>query len=170
MEVRDEPGYRFADRFRNGAQFGGLDALVIGESTTSEHAAAALQFATNHGLVFTTLTAPDAATGFERFQSMAGETIETPVLVINQVLLKRLCEECREQIAQQPAGTDRPRGFRAVGCPECDDGYKGRCGVFEAYLYEGDALRRMGRSLADNAARKVAAGITDYEELKRLAP
>ena len=101
---------------------------------------------------------------------MAGETIETPVLVINQVLLKRLCEECREQIAQQPAGTDRPRGIRTVGCPECDDGYKGRCGVFEAYLYEGDALRRMGRSLADNAARKVAAGITDYEELKRLAP
>ena len=69
------------------------------------------------------------------------------------------------------ARRDRPaEGVQSGRDPECDDGYKGRCGVFEAYLYDGDALRRMGRSLADNSARKVAAGITDYEELKRLAP
>ena len=75
--------------------------------------------------------------------------------------------------------------YRPVGCGECNEGYRGRTGIFEVMpisdeiariiLEEGNALRITEQArkediadLRESARRKVAAGVTDLIEINRV--
>ncbi|MCH8058714.1 MAG: type IV-A pilus assembly ATPase PilB, partial [Proteobacteria bacterium] len=75
--------------------------------------------------------------------------------------------------------------FKPVGCPECNEGYRGRTGIFEAMpisdeiariiLEEGNALRITEQArkegildLRQSALKKVATGQTDLIEIIRV--
>ena len=75
--------------------------------------------------------------------------------------------------------------YKPVGCSECNEGYRGRSGIFEVMpisdsiarmiLEEGNALkiaeqaRKEGiADLRESARQKVAAGITDLIEINRV--
>ena len=115
-------------------------------------------------------------------------------LVIAQRLVRTLhtCKQRddlpREALIQ--AGFDRGevddlKLFKPVGCGECNDGYRGRTGIFEVMpitdeiariiLEEGNAIRIAEQArkegvwdLRGSALKKVAAGITDLIEINRV--
>jgi type IV pilus assembly protein PilB len=75
--------------------------------------------------------------------------------------------------------------YQPIGCPECNEGYRGRSGVFEVMpitddiariiLEEGNAIRITEQArkegvldLRQSALNKVAAGITDLIEINRV--
>jgi CheY-like chemotaxis protein len=113
--------------------------------------------------------------------------------VIAQRLLRRLCDECAEEVGPEtlpqemrpPAG--RPSRVRkAVGCRRCGGrGYRGRLPVFEimpvdetvARLIDGGALpdaiaaaaRKLGmRPLWETGLERVWDGVTSIEEMSRV--
>jgi len=117
-------------------------------------------------------------------------------LVIAQRLARRLCEKCKRPVdlpehallAEGFTEDDIREGiklFEAVGCDECNDGYKGRVGIYQVMpmsdeiakivLEGGNALqiaevaRRAGvRDLRQSALLKVKQGITSLAEINRV--
>jgi type IV pilus assembly protein PilB len=117
--------------------------------------------------------------------------------VIAQRLARRLCLHCREPYrpaADVLAGLAYPPErvaagdvihHRAIGCPRCHGGYRGRVGLFQLLLMS-DELRRLaaagaGHAQLEQAARsagvaslwadglaKVEAGVTSLDELYRV--
>ena len=129
------------------------DVVLIGEIRDGETAEAAIQASLTGHLVFSTLHTNDASGAFTRLIDMGVE----PYLVANTVegvlaqrLLRKLCENCREEYAfdesELPPGVSGPapdRLWRARGCRECREiGYRGRTGIFEL-LRADDTLRHM---------------------------
>jgi type IV pilus assembly protein PilB len=143
-----------------------------------------------------TLHTNDAPTTLTRLLNMgvAPFNIASSVLLITaQRLARRLCEICKQPAdyprdamikagfsAQELDGTWKP--FRAVGCSACNNGYKGRVGLYQVMpiteeiqrliLAEGSALdlaaaaQRDGvRDLRLSGLVKVKSGVTTLEEV-----
>jgi len=114
-------------------------------------------------------------------------------LVIAQRLVRRICNDCREEY--EPGGEVRTRAgmpgdksivFRGRGCTACGGtGYSGRIGIYELYrptnairklindrATEADlrfAARQGGMvPLRDDAVTKIKAGITSPDEVLRV--
>ncbi|HCC80031.1 MAG TPA: type IV-A pilus assembly ATPase PilB, partial [Methylophaga sp.] len=117
-------------------------------------------------------------------------------LIIAQRLARRLCQHCKtveplpketlieEGYTPEQIATDF-KVYRAVGCDQCTEGYKGRVGIYQV-MPVSDAMGRMimegGNSmqLADQAKaegiadlrasglKKVMAGLTSLEEINRV--
>ena len=115
------------------------------------------------------------------------------ILITAQRLARRLCETCKTQVdypreamlragylPEDLDGSWRP--YKAVGCAACNNGYKGRVGVYQVMpitdeiqriiLSEGTAVdiaaqaRREGvRDLRQSGLIKVRAGLTTLEEI-----
>jgi type IV pilus assembly protein PilB len=115
------------------------------------------------------------------------------LLITAQRLARRLCEVCKKA-ADYPRESLLKAGFaeadldgswkpyRAVGCSACNNGYKGRVGIYQVMpitdaiqriiLAEGTALdiaaqaQREGvRDLRQSGLVKVRAGVTSLEEV-----
>ena len=111
--------------------------------------------------------------------------------IINQRLLRRLCPSCKKSIALTQAQKEHFNAAEVVlpsevfvpaGCTMCrDTGFRGRIGVFEVALIQGEladaiaggdaeaALRDLLRSrgvinLTADAFTKAAAGLTSVDE------
>jgi len=158
------------------------DVIMIGEIRDLETAQIAVQASLTGHLVLATLHTNDAASAVTRLVDMGVEPFllaSTLRGVLAQRLVRRLCPACR-----QPA--HEPATWTARGCPECArTGYAGRTGIYELIVVD-EALQplihggaddagiraaaqsRGGRSLRDDGARLVAAGITSAEELLRV--
>lgn len=115
--------------------------------------------------------------------------------VLAQRLLRTVCHDCAKKYVPTPEELDRIgltaeelKGrplYRPVGCPNCmETGYAGRTGVHELFLMSDElradimkgadsaSLKRLAmsqgmRTLRQDAAAKVAAGITTIEEVLR---
>ena len=115
-------------------------------------------------------------------------------LVVAQRLVRTL-HKCKKPLELPPEALlqagfkegefDDLKLFQPNGCSECNEGYRGRTGVFEVMpltddiarivLEDGNALRisEQARSvgildLRQSALRKVAAGVTDLIEINRV--
>ena len=116
-------------------------------------------------------------------------------LIIAQRLARRLCPNCKEP-ANLPPETLEEAGFskeqletaeifKAVGCDQCKQGFKGRVGIYEVVkitdpisriIMEGgnsieisDAARAEGfNDLRTSALMKVVQGVTSLEEANRV--
>ena len=175
------------------------DIIMVGEIRDSETAQIAVQAALTGHLVLSTLHTNDAPGAVSRLMEMHIEPyLVASVLLCSfaQRLVRKVCPHCAEPydpprhlleafgIADVPNATFR----RGKGCYHCGNtGYLGRIGIFEvmpstsaiqeaivrrAHSQELSAIaQREGvmNTLAQDAARKVCAGLTTIEEAFRAA-
>jgi len=173
------------------------DVIMVGEIRDLETAEIAIKAAQTGHLVLSTLHTNDAPQSITRLMNMGVPTynITSAVnLVIAQRLVRTLhtCKKPdelpREALLQ--AGFDKNelgelKLFKPVGCSECNEGYRGRSGVFEVMpitdeisriiLEEGNAMRIAQQArkegiddLRTSALKKVRAGATDIIEINRV--
>lgn len=128
------------------------DVIMVGEIRDLETAEIAIQASQTGHLVLSTLHTNDAPGTLARLRHMgvaAFNVAASVSLITAQRLVRRLCEHCKrlmdkEQIDfffQNLSAQDRqaiaihigaqPTPFRAVGCEQCDQGYKGRIGLYQ---------------------------------------
>ena len=172
------------------------DIIMVGEIRDLETADIAIKAAQTGHLVLSTLHTNDAPTTLTRLRNMgvAPFNIASSVILITaQRLGRRLCTQCKAPV-DIPRETLIEAGFdeleldgswtpyRPVGCSACNNGYKGRVGIYEVMpiteelqriiLADGSALeiaeqaRREGvRSLRQSGLHKVKIGVTSLEEV-----
>jgi type IV pilus assembly protein PilB len=175
------------------------DVIMVGEIRDLETAEIAIKAAQTGHLVLSTLHTNDAPRTLTRLVDMGVKpyAIATSVsLIIAQRLARRLCDNCKE-VRDIPREALEKEGFEAEdleegltifapkGCKSCNDGYKGRIGLFQVM----EVSETMGRiimeggnamQIADQAAsegvidlrraglNKVKEGITSLEEINRV--
>ena len=175
------------------------DVIMVGEIRDLETAEIAIKAAQTGHLVLSTLHTNDAPRTLTRLVDMGVKpyAIATSVsLIIAQRLARRLCDNCKE-VKDIPREALEKEGFEAedidngltifeaVGCKQCNSGYKGRLGVFQV-MEVSEAMGRMimegGNALqiADQAANegvldlrraglnKVKEGLTSLVEINRV--
>ena len=195
VNVNDKAGLTFAAALKSFLRQD-PDIIMVGEIRDLETADIAIKAAQTGHLVMSTLHTNDAPTTLTRLLNMgvAPFNIASSVLLITaQRLARRLCEVCKQPAdypreammkagfsAQELDGTWKP--FRAVGCSACNNGYKGRVGLYQVMpiteeiqriiLAEGSALdlaaaaQRDGvRDLRQAGLVKVKSGVTTLEEV-----
>jgi type IV pilus assembly protein PilB len=172
------------------------DIIMVGEIRDLETADIAIKAAQTGHLVLSTLHTNDAPTTLTRMRNMgiAPFNIASSVILITaQRLARRLCTICKEptdipyetlvEAGYKPDeldGTWTP--YRPVGCSACNNGYKGRVGIYQVMpisediqriiLADGSApdIARQAekegvRSLRQAGLHKVKLGVTSLEEV-----
>ncbi len=195
VNVNDRAGLTFAAALKSFLRQD-PDIIMVGEIRDLETADIAIKAAQTGHLVMSTLHTNDAPKTLSRLLNMgvAPFNIASSVLLISaQRLGRRLCENCKAP-ADYPAEALLKAGFteadidgswkpyRAVGCSACNNGYKGRVGLYQVMpitdeiqriiLAEGTAMdiadqaQREGvRDLRQSGLVKVRAGVTTLEEV-----
>ncbi|MDR1377436.1 MAG: GspE/PulE family protein [Synergistaceae bacterium] len=141
------------------------DKIMVGEIRDHETAQITIRAALTGHFVLSTLHTNDAPSALTRMIHMG----VPPYLVsatfsgiIAQRLVRKLCPFCREEYTvdlhvcdalQIPRGS---RAWKAKGCNECRQGYKGRSGIFEILTMDAD-LRQMVLEGANNLQLRDAA-------------
>ena len=175
------------------------DVIMVGEIRDLETAEIAIKAAQTGHLVLSTLHTNDAPQTIVRLMNMgvpAYNLASTLTLIIAQRLARKLCPVCK-----RPANIPRPelikeglsaadvdapsfRIYEAVGCDQCDRGYKGRTGIYQVMpfseamgriIMEGgsamdiaDQAEREGvANLRASALKKVRDGVIDLLEANR---
>ena len=141
------------------------DKIMIGEIRDSETAQIAIRSALTGHFVLSTLHTNDAPSAATRIIDMG----IAPFLlsaslsgVVAQRLVRRLCPHCKEEYELDEHTCENlgiPKGshaFRAIGCPNCRNGYKGRRGIYEIMVLNDD-LREMILKNADHLELREAA-------------
>ncbi|WP_029527640.1 type IV-A pilus assembly ATPase PilB [Polaromonas glacialis] len=172
------------------------DIIMVGEIRDVETADIAIKAAQTGHLVLSTLHTNDAPTTLTRMRNMgiAPFNIASSVILITaQRLARRLCPHCKTAIeipreAMLEAGfkDDELDGswkpFHPVGCAKCNNGYKGRLGIYQVMpiseeiqrivLRDGSAMEIAAqaeaegvRSLRQSGLYKVRLGMTSMEEV-----
>jgi general secretion pathway protein E len=197
IPVNERKGLTFAKGLRSILRHD-PDRILVGEIRDAETAEIAVQSALTGHLVFTTVHANSMADIMGRFRhfglDMFGFMSSLNGVVV-QRLMRRVCPHCagrreptpREQAWYQRIGAPPPQLVpQAQGCDACHgSGYKGRFVVAEVHVVddtlrdhvtEGSPVSVLKRhahergvvSLAQQSARRVAAGDTTLEEVKRV--
>jgi len=172
------------------------DIIMVGEIRDIETADIAIKAAQTGHLVLSTLHTNDAPSTLTRMRNMgiAPFNIASSVLLITaQRLARRLCQVCKKVIdipdkALLEAGYKKSeldgswKPYHPIGCNACNNGYKGRVGLYQVMpiteeiqriiLRDGSALeiaeqaRREGvKTLREAGLEKVKAGLTSLEEV-----
>ena len=172
------------------------DIIMVGEIRDLETADIAIKAAQTGHMVMSTLHTNDAPTTLTRMRNMgiAPFNIASSVILITaQRLARRLCPNCKAP-ADIPLETLIDAGFkeddvdgswtpyRPVGCSMCNNGYKGRVGIYQVMpisdeiqrivLRDGNAPEIAAqaelegvRSLRQSGLQKVKMGMTSLEEV-----
>ncbi|MEJ5999118.1 type IV-A pilus assembly ATPase PilB [Paucibacter soli] len=195
VNVNDKAGLTFAAALKSFLRQD-PDIIMVGEIRDLETADIAIKAAQTGHMVMSTLHTNDAPTTLTRLLNMgvAPFNIASSVLLITaQRLARRLCENCKT-LAEFPreallragfAETDLDgswKPYRAVGCSSCNNGYRGRVGLYQVMpiteaiqriiLSEGTAMDIAAqaqsegvRDLRQSGLVKVRAGVTTLEEV-----
>ncbi|MCK4841189.1 MAG: type IV-A pilus assembly ATPase PilB [Methylococcales bacterium] len=174
------------------------DIIMVGEIRDLETASIAVKAAQTGHLVLSTLHTNDAPQTINRLMQMGIEPfniVSAVNLIMAQRLGRRLCEHCKKE-ADYPESTYLNAGFKAeeldelkaylpVGCEQCNNGYKGRVGIYQVMpisekmraliLNGGNAMEmaELSKSEGTNDLRasgleKVRQGVTSLEEVDRI--
>ena len=195
VNVNDKAGLTFAAALKSFLRQD-PDIIMVGEIRDLETADIAIKAAQTGHLVLSTLHTNDAPTTLTRMRNMgiAPFNIASSVILITaQRLARRLCPNCKAP-AEIPKKTMLDAGFqpdeldgswinyRPVGCSACNNGYKGRVGIYQVMpiteelqriiLRDGSALEIAKqaqaegvRSLRLSGLHKVKQGLTSLEEV-----
>lgn len=195
VNVNDKAGLTFAAALKSFLRQD-PDIIMVGEIRDLETADIAIKAAQTGHLVLSTLHTNDAPSTLTRMLNMgiAPFNIASSVILITaQRLARRLCPQCKTPAdiptkALVDAGftADEVDGswvpYKAVGCPQCNNGYKGRVGIYQVMpiteelqriiLKGGSAMeiaeqagREGVRSLRQAGLHKVKIGVTSLEEV-----
>ena len=195
VNVNERAGLTFAAALRSFLRQD-PDIIMVGEIRDLETADISVKAAQTGHLVLSTLHTNDAPTTLTRLRNMgvAPFNIASSVILITaQRLARRLCVTCKIP-ADVPKKAFLDAGFsetdlegswvsyRPVGCSMCNNGYKGRLGIYQVMpiteeiqriiLRDGSAVdiadqaRLEGvRSLRESGLHKVKLGLTSLEEV-----
>jgi type IV pilus assembly protein PilB len=195
VNVNDRAGLTFAAALKSFLRQD-PDIIMVGEIRDLETADIAIKAAQTGHMVMSTLHTNDAPSTLTRLLNMgvAPFNIAASVLLITaQRLARKLCENCKKP-ADYPRESMLKAGFkpedldgnwkpyRAVGCSMCNNGYKGRVGIYQVMpitepiqriiLGEGSALDIAKqaeiegvRDLRQSGLVKVRSGMTTLEEV-----
>ena len=166
------------------------DVIMIGEIRDLETAEIAIQASQTGHLVLSTLHTNDAPSTLARLRHMgipAFHVAASLTLVTAQRLIRRLCDLCKVPKREQDDEGLQVTSFKALGCPSCDKGYKGRIGLFQV-MPVSDAMQTLilndaptqalsalagqegVRTLRKAGWLKVRQGLTSIEEVMALTP
>ena len=195
VNVNDKAGLTFAVALKSFLRQD-PDIIMVGEIRDLETADISIKAAQTGHLVLSTLHTNDAPATLTRMRNMgiAPFNIASSVILITaQRLARRLCLNCKAP-AEVPRQALLDAGFkdseldgswktyRAVGCSLCNNGYKGRLGIYQVMpiteeiqrviLRDGSALDIAAqaesegvRSLRQSGLHKVKQGLTSLEEV-----
>jgi type IV pilus assembly protein PilB len=172
------------------------DVIMVGEIRDLETADISIKAAQTGHMVLSTLHTNDAPTTLTRMMNMGIPTFNiasSVILITAQRLARRLCATCKAPLdvprkalvdagfkAEDLDGTWTP--YKPVGCSACNNGYKGRVGIYQVMpiseeiqriiLRGGSALdiaQQAGkegvRTLRESGLLKVKLGMTSLEEV-----
>lgn len=205
-QTAPEKGYDFANGLRS-IMRQDPDVVLVGEIRDLETANIALQAALTGHLVFTTLHTNDAAGTIARLQALGEKPVNIAPAInmaVAQRLVRKVCQECvkfekpsaeefkkikeglRSLKIKPPKITPATKIPKAVGCQECNStGYRGRVGVFEAFLIDEEmekfiltspsiaalkekAIKKGMATMKQDGLIKVLKGATTLEEVARV--
>jgi type IV pilus assembly protein PilB len=146
------------------------DVILVGEVRDADTARIAVQSALTGHFVLSSLHGNDSVAAVHRLLDMGIEAFlvaSAVVAVVSQRLLRRICDNCKEQYQptadeiavyrQHSGGSDKTTFYQGKGCSFCaGTGYRERIGVYE--------LLRITPEL-----RRLIVGWATTEELRRLA-
>ncbi|MFT4022078.1 MAG: type IV-A pilus assembly ATPase PilB, partial [Acinetobacter sp.] len=177
------------------------DIIMVGEIRDLETAEIAIKAAQTGHLVLSTLHTNSAPETLTRLRNMGVPSfnIATSInLVIAQRLARRLCSHCKTTIdipkhsllemgftEHDLSSSHNLKIYQPVGCYECQDGYKGRVGIYEVMkitpeiakliMEDGNALQiaelseKLGfANLRRAGIQKVMQGMTSLQEINRI--
>ncbi|OGT71379.1 MAG: type IV-A pilus assembly ATPase PilB [Gammaproteobacteria bacterium RIFCSPLOWO2_02_FULL_57_10] len=174
------------------------DVIMVGEIRDLETAEIAIKAAQTGHLVMSTLHTNSAPETLTRLRNMGipSFNLATSVsLIIAQRLCRRLCNHCKapmklpDSVLLEAGFTEAQLPnvhiFTPVGCDACNDGYKGRVGIYEVVpvtdgiariiMQDGNSIEIADQAqkegfnnLRQSALVKVAAGLTSLAEANRV--
>lgn len=153
------------------------DVIMVGEIRDLETAEIAIKASQTGHLVLSTLHTNDAPKTLTRLVDMGVKpyAIATSVaLIIAQRLARKLCSQCKvpldippEALVKEGFSEGEVRAglkiYKAVGCSQCTDGYKGRTGIYQVMPVSEESGRIIlqGGSAVDIAEQVAKEGIWD---------
>jgi len=195
VNVNDKAGLNFAAALKSFLRQD-PDIIMVGEIRDLDTADIAIKAAQTGHMVLSTLHTNDAPTTLTRLMNMgvAPFNIASSVILITaQRLARRLCEACKQPADYPPEAMLRAgykesdldgswRPYRAVGCSSCNNGFKGRVGIYQVMpiteatqqiiLSNGNAvdIARQAqlegvRDLRQAGLSKVRLGVTSLDEV-----
>lgn len=197
IQVDERHGLDFAEGLRTILRLD-PDHAMIGELREPQSAHAAVSAAVAGHVILTTLHSRDAVSAVTALRNfgLAGHQIASALgVVVNQRLVRTLCEQCREEGELLPGElewfererlTPPTKTWKPVGCDACDgSGFFGRTGLFEVWRMDEadyemlladadedtlrDHLDAEGHNgLWQDATAKIEDGITTFAEVQRL--
>lgn len=175
------------------------DIIMVGEVRDLETAEIAIKAAQTGHLVLSTLHTNSAAETLTRLVNMGVPSFNiasSVSLIIAQRLVRKLCEVCKVvrddttptslmELGFSEEDSHHMQTYRAVGCKQCTNGFRGRIGLFEVMPMSkslGQLIMSGGNSLDILKAaqsegmltiyqaglEKIKAGITSIEEINRV--
>ena len=195
VNVNDKAGLTFAVALKSFLRQD-PDVIMVGEIRDLETADIAIKAAQTGHMVMSTLHTNDAPTTLTRMRNMgiAPFNIASSVILITaQRLARKLCPSCKQPAdipyenlvtagykEEDIDGSWTP--FKPVGCSLCNNGYKGRVGIYQVMPISEDMQRLIladasaldiaklseqegVRSLRQSGLSKVRLGITSLEEV-----
>ena len=171
---------------------------MVGEIRDAETADIAMKAAETGHLVLSTLHTNNASAAISRLINLEVNPYNIAsslILVIAQRLVRKLCSNCKKEaelskeelLRQGFLESEIPtlKIYSAVGCSRCENGYRGRLGIYEVLpispaiseliLQGGSTLKIESQAHAEGIANlreaglhKVKTGITSLEELNRV--
>lgn len=199
VQMNNKVGLNFAEALRSFLRQD-PDVIMVGEIRDLETAEIAIKAAQTGHLVLSTLhtnSAPETLTRLLNMGVPAFNVATSVTLIIAQRLARRLCPACKKP-TEIPDDILKQEGFeeigipkseyqlfKAVGCDKCNNGYKGRLGVYEVVritptianlIMEGGNSLQIARAAKEagfnnlriSSLRKVAMGLTSLEEANRV--
>ncbi len=157
------------------------DIVMIGEIRDHETADIAVKAAITGHLVLSTLHTNDAASSITRLVDMGVDSFmvaSSVILVAAQRLCRKLCNRCKQpldtlpdknhllKIGFEPEQLENLILHQPVGCPACNNGYKGRFAILEV-LEVDEIIRRMiieKKSSVDMKAHALKKGMTSLRK------
>jgi general secretion pathway protein E/type IV pilus assembly protein PilB len=196
VQVNETVGLTFAAALRSMLRQA-PNVIMLGEIRDMETATIAINASLTGHLVFSTLHTNDAPSAVTRLIDIGVKPFlvaSSTRALMAQRLVRRICKKCAAPYMPTEAelkalsidpNVSGARFTKGKGCGECNKlGYRGRFGIFEVFVINDEArkliyekvpssvlrtqAREMGmRTLREDGARKVVAGLTSAEEVIR---
>jgi type IV pilus assembly protein PilB len=175
------------------------DIILVGEIRDKETAEIAIKASQTGHMVLSTLHTNDAPQTLTRLVNMGipAYSIASAVnLIVAQRLARRLCTHCKKKLdipneALLEEGFTKAQVKKGItvygnnGCDQCNDGYKGRVGIYQVMpiseemgriiMEGGNSLQLADQALQEGIAdlrisglKKVMDGVTTLDEVNRV--
>lgn len=175
------------------------DIIMVGEIRDLETAEIAIKAAQTGHLVLSTLHTNSASETLNRLVNMGIPTFNiasSVTLIIAQRLTRKLCEQCKVirddftnqgllELGFKETDLTELKLYKAVGCSQCTNGYRGRVGIYEVLPMTktlGQLIMSGGNSMDilklaqsegmitiyESGLEKVKDGVTTIEEVNRV--